>query len=428
MSTQCPNRRNDTTRSYSTNALEAQNDHGLRDSTDIVDSSNEKPAVAKKGRISFRMRIHHFTWVWFTLTMSTGGIALLLASTPHRFTGLTVLGDIVFIFDLLLFVLLCTGISARFILYPKSLASSLQDSTESLFFPTFWISLLSILSNVHAYGAPHCGTWLITTLRVLFWIYATLTFFVAVVQYCYLFAAKQQTLQSMSLAWILPIFPIMLSGTLASVLAGSQPPNHALPIVIAGVTFQGLGMLVAVSMYGPYIGRLMTSGLPEPNTRPGMFIAVGPPSFTGLALMGMSEEFARIYPAHATIAGITNPDVIADVFRVLAVSTAVFLWAMAFWFVCISMVSVLGGVRQMSFHLLWYAFVFPNVGFAIVIIKLGQAFQSEGLLWVGSALTVILVGVWLGVLVMHVRAVILKQLLWPEKDEDEHEGERARDG
>ncbi|ATZ58132.1 hypothetical protein BCIN_16g00030 [Botrytis cinerea B05.10] len=421
MSTQRPNRNSENIRTYSTSALEGQTDNTFKDSNGTPHSTNEKLTIANNGKITFRERIHHFTWAWFTLTMSTGGIALLLANTPHKFNGLIILGDIVFILDLCLFILLCSGISARFILYPKAFSASLQDATESLFFPTFWISLLSIIANTQLYGVPRCGQWLITTLRVIFWIYTALAFFCAVGQYCYLFAAKQQTLQSMTPAWILPIFPVMLCGTLASVTTGSQTPEHALPMLVAGISFQGLGILVAVFMYGPYIGRLMTNGLPEPNTRPGMFIAVGPPSFTGLALLGMSENFSKIYPAYTTISSITNPDIIADIFRIIAVSAAVFLWATAFWFFCISVVSVLAGAKDMSFHLVWYAFVFPNVGFTIVIINIGKAFKSEGVLWVGSGLTIILVIVWLLVFAAHIRAVVLKQVLWPGKDEDKGE-------
>ncbi|TGO49588.1 hypothetical protein BOTNAR_0426g00040 [Botryotinia narcissicola] len=219
MTTQRPNR-NDNLRTYSTNALEGQTDSFFKDSDGTPNATNGKLTAANNDKITFRERIHHFTWAWFTLTMSTGGIALLLANTPHKFNGLTILGDIVFILDLCLFVLLCSGISARLILYPKALSASLQDATESLFFPTFWISLLSIIANTQLYGVPHCGPWLITALRVIFWIYTALTFFGAVGQYCYLFAAKQQTLQSMTPAWILPIFPVMLCGTLASVTTG----------------------------------------------------------------------------------------------------------------------------------------------------------------------------------------------------------------
>lgn len=206
--------------------------------------------------------------------MSTGGIALVLAQTPHRFKGLNILGEIVFIFDIVLFLGICAGIMARFIMFPRAFWSSLTHPTESLFFPTFWIAVANIISNMQTYGVPRAGPWLIVAVRVCFWIYVGCTFLVAVGQYLFLFTGKSFTLQSMTPAWILPVFPVMLTGTLASTLGPSQPPEYGLPLLIAGITFQGLGLLIATFFYSIFLGRLMTEGLPEPNKRPGMFIAV----------------------------------------------------------------------------------------------------------------------------------------------------------
>ncbi len=72
----------------------------------------------------------------------------------------------------------------------------------------------------------------------------------------------------------------------------------------------------------------------------------------------------------------------------------------------------------MSFHLVWWAFVFPNVGFAICTIDIGYAIMSEGVLWIGSMMTILLVLVWLVCGISHVRAVWKGEILWPGKDED----------
>jgi hypothetical protein len=69
-------------RRYSTNSLEGQR------------GTLQTSYSTLHGDLGFRDRIHHFTWAWYTTTMSTGGIALVLGRTPHRFNGLTVLGDI----------------------------------------------------------------------------------------------------------------------------------------------------------------------------------------------------------------------------------------------------------------------------------------------------------------------------------------------
>ena len=141
----------------------------------------------------------------------------------------------------------------------------------------------------------------------------------------------------------------MLSGTVASVIAGSQPPNQATPILIAGITFQGLGILISVFMYSNYIGRLMSNGLPLPDTRPGMFISVGPPSFTGLAFIGMANAGDKVFP-HTFVLG-TAAVPTAQVLKIVAVFLAIVLWSLSLFFFCISLLATLNGMKKMSFHL-----------------------------------------------------------------------------
>src|SRR6202012_1348714 len=65
----------------------------------VPPSSDEIPRV-----VLIRDRLREFTWSWFSVTMSTGSLAILLSMTPNRFPGLTTIGSIVFILDLVLFV------------------------------------------------------------------------------------------------------------------------------------------------------------------------------------------------------------------------------------------------------------------------------------------------------------------------------------
>lgn len=62
--------------------------------------------------------------------------------------------------------------------------------------------------------------------------------------------------------------------------------------------------------------------------------------------------------------------------------------------------------------------MFPNVGFTIATIQIGDALVSEGVKWVASGMTIVLVAVWLFVGCTHVRAVWKREILWPGKDED----------
>lgn len=208
----------------------------------------------------------------------------------------------------------------------------------------------------------------------------------------------------------------MIGGTLAVLIAPEQHPTHRMAVILAGVAFQGLGWMVAFLMYAAYIQRLMAFGLPAPNLRPGMMISVGPPAFTGLALIGLSQA---IPPNQSFFA--TRPYAVQDL-QALALFAAIFLWVLAFWFFCITTISLIMGIRQMNFHLVWWGLVFPNVGFNIATIKIGEQLQSEGILWVASAMTILLVAMWIFVLCTQIRAVLRKEILMPGKDEDTQVG------
>ena len=207
----------------------------------------------------------------------------------------------------------------------------------------------------------------------------------------------------------------MISGTLASAIAADQPTGERISIIMAGITLQGLGWMVAFLMFAVYLHRLIQYGLPAPNLRPGMFISAGPPSFTALALIGMARALPPDVPYFQQ-----HPSAM-ETLRVLAAFIAVFLWALAFWFFSMAVLAVLNGAREMSFHLVWWAFVFPNVGFTVATIRIGQEFESEGILWLGSAMTIALVAMWIFVLVNHARAVLRKKILMPGTDEDRGE-------
>ncbi|KAL7623241.1 hypothetical protein AAE478_006922 [Parahypoxylon ruwenzoriense] len=346
-------------------------------------------------------RLEHFTWANYTFPMSTGGLALLLAEQGITFPGLQTIGKIVYIFDLVIFTLVTAAITYRFVKFPGTLKASVTHPTEALFLGTSTLSLASIISGIARYGIPSCGPWLVTTYRVLFWMYFFVTFAIAVGQYSLLFTSPLLRIQDMTPAWDLPIFPFMLSGTVASTGAASQPPDEALPMIVGGLTAQGLGM-----------------GFPSPNSRPGMFIAVGPPSFTSLALIGFANDF----PVHYNYFGPDNLTV--QVLRVLATSTSIFIWSLSLWFFCISVVANLAVRKQLTFHLNWYAYVFPNVGFTITTIAIGKNLQSRGVMAVGSAMTLLLIAMWIFVFVHHVKALVNREILFEGKDEDVYVDEK----
>lgn len=216
------------------------------------DNEDERKAPRFTFVSDFLARLEHFTWANYTFPMSTGGLALLLAEQTQGFIfpGLQTIGKVVYIFDLFIFTLVTAAIIYRFVKFPGTLKASVTHPTEALFLGTSTLSLASIIAGIARYGIPSCGPWLATVYRILFWIYFLITFALAVGQYSLLFTSPLLRIQDMTPAWDLPIFPFMLSGTVAASGAASQPPNEAVPMIVAGLTAQGLGMCISIMMYG----------------------------------------------------------------------------------------------------------------------------------------------------------------------------------
>ncbi|CAO2656793.1 Nn.00g055960.m01.CDS01 [Neocucurbitaria sp. VM-36] len=367
--------------------------------------------------LPYGQRLKHFTWAWYTLTMATGGIATLISIQPHSFPGLITIGAIFYITNLIFFTGITMTMILRFTKFPGSLKGSITHEREGLFLGPFFLSIATIITGtqkyvIEAYEANHpTRNWAITTIAVAFWAYTFATFCLATFQYSFLFCCHTYKLTSFMPSWLLPIFPVMLSGTIASVIAKDQPIASRMPIIVAGLGCQGLGFTVAILMYAHYIGRLMQVGYPDREHRGAMFIGVGPPSFTCLALIGM----ANALPDDFDLQGDGLVD--AKLLRTMALVVALFLWVLAMWFFMITLVAVINS-WAVYFHLGWWAMVFPNTGFVIATISIGNSLQDNTILFVGNGLTVAIVAMWVFVLFNHVRAVYVADIMYPGLDED----------
>ncbi|PKX99656.1 tellurite-resistance/dicarboxylate transporter family protein [Aspergillus novofumigatus IBT 16806] len=348
--------------------------------------------------------------------MATGGIAVLLSSTPHQFPGLKTIGKIVYILNLALFLGISACLIIRFLTKCSALKESFQEPNESHFMGTCLLALATIILGAENYGTDACDPWLQVALRIVFWIYVALSTIQAIWHNWYLYHIRMASRQPFALVRLLPSFPAMLAGTIASVLASHQPR---------------FGFIMSLFIYAEYFYRLNKDGLPKASDRPEMFIAVGPWSFTALALIGMAEAAVKQFPeryiiSYADASASQQVSVTAgDIALVLAALVAIFLWTMAAFCLCIAVLSVLaqcrvsGGTGALGMSLPYWSMVFPNTGFVIATIRIGQVLQSPAILWVATGLTIAQVVVWLCVGVGTIWAVATRRMLWPETRDKE---------
>ena len=121
-------------------------------------------------RLPFRTWIEErFSWSWFTCTQSTGGIAIVISECPKTFTGQQTIGTIVFVFNIVLYLLFTTFMILRWTGNKAKIKECFTKAPECYFFGSFWLSAATMIINMQRYAVPHTGEWMIVTIRVLFW-------------------------------------------------------------------------------------------------------------------------------------------------------------------------------------------------------------------------------------------------------------------
>lgn len=111
------------------------------------------------------------------------------------------------------------------------------------------------------------------------------------------------------------------------------------------------------------------------------------------------------------------------IWQAIGVPLAVFFLLFSFFNLSLATVSIIVGIRKLRFDLTWWSFIFPNAGFTIALIQIANVLDSDGLRGVCAAFTIVLCTTWLVVAVMHVLALVRKEILYPGMDEDEEDVE-----
>jgi tellurite resistance protein TehA-like permease len=70
----------------------------------------------------------------------------------------------------------------------------------------------------------------------------------------------------------------------------------------------------------------------------------------------------------------------------------------------------------------WFSFIFPNTALTTATLAIAKAFNSTSIAILGCIMACFLILAWFLVVGMMFRAIILHQILWPQKGEDKDEG------
>jgi tellurite resistance protein TehA-like permease len=327
--------------------------------------------------------------------------------------GLYYIALTIYLLTLLLFLTLLTCTILRLLMHPTHFLASFTSPAESFFLGSFYLSISVLIGGLQTFSITHGPgyPWLLTTVYILYWTYAAISLLNSIFQYWVLIQYSTVRPVPFMPSIFLAGYSAMLTGTLASLIAGHQSPGKAVMVIVSGVAFQGFGWCVSFVAIVSYTRNLLDKGFPLLPLRPALFIPVGACAYTIVALVGM----ARAVPEYGYFARHQSAK---ETLSVVALFSGIFLWVFAFWLFAIAFLGNVVVVGRMKFSLSWWAFVFPNVGFTLCTSAIGRELESEAILWVASGMTIALVLIWMVAVVGCIRAVWRREIVWPGRDED----------
>lgn len=348
-------------------------------------------------------------------------------TVPYQFPGLRIIGIVVFLMNIVFYIIIWAMMICRFYLFPYTFWASLTHPTESLFVPAFAVAFGTILINIVEYGFNRTGLWLNHAVVVIYWFDAAVAVVLSIGIYLILWSSQSFTIARMTPIWIFPAYPLLIIGPHAAKLSAQLPNDRqAIQIIIGGFTIQGIGFLVSLTIYSAFVYRLMTQKLPAESLRPGMFVSVGPSAFTVSGVLGMASNLQRIIASTPESTFLDVPGLLAaQILRLVASWVCLWLWGLAWWFFFVSLLSNIDCLRakhRTQFAMTWYSFIFPQTALTTATFSIAKAFDVAAIRVIGCVMVCLLILVWFFVVGCMLKAIYDQQILWPEKGEDKTEG------
>ncbi|KAK9860135.1 hypothetical protein MYU51_010443 [Penicillium brevicompactum] len=268
----------------------------------------EQPTKHERG---WRRVVRNFTPSWFSVTMGTGIVSMLLHSLPYNGAWLYWLSIVIFVLNVFLFMAGCFITLLRHILYPEVFLAMIKHPVQSMFIGCFPMGLATIINMICAVCVPAWGQGA-SYLALGLWILdAAISVTVALLLPFMLMAhGEEMQLSSMTAVWLLPIVSCNVAASTGAAVAEVLPNlDYALWTVITSYVLWGIGLPLALMVMVIYLARLALHKLPPKAVIVSVFLPLGPLGQGSLGATKLGECARDLFPQTKTLeqGSETNP-------------------------------------------------------------------------------------------------------------------------
>ena len=333
--------------------------------------------------------IRQFTPNWFTVSMGTGVVALIVSEFPMLKALTWQLGTGLWYFNILLFVLFSVLYGLRWAFYPHEAKQIFQHPSMSLFLGTIPMALATILNGFLKYGQPIYGDTAVQIAQTLWYADVVLALLVAWAVPFAMYRHQEHALQQMTAVWLLPIVACEVAASSGGLLLGHLAADtHAVAILLGSYVLWGVSVLPAFAILTILMLRLVLHKLPEKELAVSSWLALGPIGTAALALLVLGHQA----PTLMASLGLAQ---LGQFFQQTGILASLILLGFGLWWLGIAVLTTLHHAKQdLPFNLGWWGLTFPLGVYTLAILTLAQQLNLAFLYAVGYAFAAILMLLW----------------------------------
>lgn len=333
--------------------------------------------------------IRQFTPNWFTVSMGTGVVALIVSEFPMIKALTWQLGTGLWYFNILLFVLFSVLYGLRWAFYLHEAKQIFQHPSMSLFLGTIPMALATILNGFLKYGQPIYGDTAVQIAQTLWYADVVLALLVAWAVPFAMYRHQEHALQQMTAVWLLPIVACEVAASSGGLLLGHLAADtHAVAILLGSYVLWGVSVLPAFAILTILMLRLVLHKLPEKELAVSSWLALGPIGTAALALLVLGHQAPTLMASLGLVQ-------LGQLFQQAGILASLILLGFGLWWLGIEVLTTLHHAKQdLPFNLGWWGLTFPLGVYTLAILTLAQQLNLAFLYAVGYAFAAILMLLW----------------------------------
>jgi C4-dicarboxylate transporter/malic acid transport protein len=333
--------------------------------------------------------IRQFTPNWFAATMGTGILAIALAQFP-AIPALFLLGQGLWLFNLVLFTLFALIYGARWVMHFDGARRVFDHSSMSMFLGCIPMGLATIVNGFIIFGIPLFGETAVSIAQTLWWVDAVIAVVCGIGVPFLMFTRHDHAIDQMTAIWLLPVVACEVTAASGGLMLPHLTDSATqLTILFASYALWACSVPMAMSIIVILVLRMAVHKLPPASMAASSWLALGPIGTGALAML----LFAQNGPAVLVANGL---GIYADAMGGASLLVGILLWGYGFWWLAMAGLITARYFRNpVPFNLGWWAYVFPLGVYAVTTMRLAGMFPIGLLSLFGAALAAAVAAVFI---------------------------------